>query len=60
MTLDKMENNGFRTIDALMRKNGFTNTNKIDNPTGFILEYENNGESYLVVFNTRGRVTNIM
>jgi len=60
MTLDKMENKGFRTIDAMMRENGFVNTNRIDYPTGYIMEYESNGESYLVVFNTRGRVTNVM
>jgi len=44
----------------MMRENGFVNTNRIDYPTGYIMEYESNGESYLVVFNTRGRVTNVM
>ena len=61
MTIDKMYRKTKKTIDALMFKHGFFAQNKIDNPTGFIVEYVGQfDEAFLVVYDENWRVTNVL
>lgn len=60
MTIDKLFRKSKKFIDAIMFKNGFFAENIIDNPTGHIIEYNGQFESFLVVFDLHWRVTNVL
>ncbi len=60
MTINEMYRKSRKTIDKLMFKHGFFAKNIIENPTGWIIEYVGQFEAYMVVYNTKWRVTNVM
>ena len=60
MTIDRMMRKTRKAIDAEMHRHGFFPENIIENPTGYIVEYVGQFEAYLVVFDIKGRVTNVM
>lgn len=61
MTIDRMIRKTRKAIDTEMHRHGFFPENIIQNPTGWIIEYVGQfGEAYMVVYNTKWRVTNVM
>ena len=60
MAYERIIRKSIKTVDALMRKNGYRGVNTIKNPSGYIVEYESSMDSMLIVFNEKGKAENIM
>ena len=60
MAYDNIIRKSIKTVDALMRKNGYRVVNTIKNPYGYIVEYEGNMDSMLIIFNEKGKAENIL
>lgn len=60
MAYERIIRKSIKTVDALMRKNGYRVVNTIKNPSGYIVEYKGSMDSMLIVFNEKGKAENIM
>lgn len=47
MAYERIIRKSIKTVDALMRKNGYRVVNTIKNPSGYIVEYEGSMDSML-------------